>query len=399
MKLAIKLPRLPLQRIPWRRPSQATVKKMVWAGLLLAALAGAFCWGRFGRNEVQAQTQSKLPASMMSGPDSYQPSNHYKCGVVAFLYGGQAITREELGEYLIERVGPERIEYLVNRRIIEIECAKRNINITQAEIDAQIVEDCKQFKCTERQFVNDILRRYNKTLFEWKEDVIRPKLGLQKLVENNIRIDEDDLRKGFEAKYGDKVECRLIVLTKEQGKDKYGIWEKVRENPDEFDRAARNQQVAALAAEGGKIPPIHHYFGDPNIEKEAFKLKAGEISPLIGMQDGTTIILKCVCHIPRDTTKDLDKERLTLFKELGEMRLAAEMPKAFQELRTCANPQIFLKREALPPDVAGNRLPQPGMQVGPVSAPAPQTTQQLPPAPPALPASDPVKGVGAPNGN
>ena len=28
---------------------------------------------------------------------------------------------------------------------------------------------------------------------------MRPKLGLQKLVETNIRVDEDDLKKGFEA--------------------------------------------------------------------------------------------------------------------------------------------------------------------------------------------------------
>src|SRR5262249_54083795 len=38
--------------------------------------------------------------------------------VVAYINGTIGVTREELGEYLIERYGAEKLEFLVNRRII-----------------------------------------------------------------------------------------------------------------------------------------------------------------------------------------------------------------------------------------------------------------------------------------
>jgi parvulin-like peptidyl-prolyl isomerase len=359
----IQLPKISLPRIAWRRPSRDMTKKMVLAGLLAAALVGAFYWGRLGgMNAARAQTPqpSGLHSQQLIPTSQGQFGRH----VVAYIYGNMPITREELGEYLIDRFGAERIEFLVNRRIIEMACQAKNIRITDAEINAQLGEDLKSFKTTEREFVNSILRRYNKTLFEWKEDVIRPKLALQRYVQGNIKISEEDIQKGFEAKYGDKVECRIIVLSKEQAKDKYDIWTRVSKSPEEFDKVAKSSFIGPLAAEGGKIPPIHHHFADPNIEREAFKLQKGEISPLIGMPDNTTVILQCVQHLPADTTKRLDQERMALNNELTEMRLAQEIPKVFAELRKTANPQIFLKRDFVPPE----SMPQ---------------TMQLPQAPPA----------------
>jgi hypothetical protein len=391
----IKLPRLPLARIPWQRPNRATMKKIMWGGLLVAALVGAFYWGHHGGiNQARAQYQSSIPSITSSFSPQGGGNGDYSRRVVAYIFGNRAITREELGEYLIERVGADRVDFLVNRRIIEMACGQKNIKVTDAEIDAQLAEDLKGFQCTEKQFVNDILRRYNKTLFEWREDVIRPKLALQRLVQDQIAVNDDDIQKGFEAKFGEKVECRIIVLAEHQGKDKYDIWQKVKDKPEEFDRVARSQFIGPLAAEGGKIPPIHRHFGDPNIEKEAFKLHEGEISPLIGMPDGTTVILLCVKKIPPDTTKVLAQERMGLYREIADMRLAAEIPRVFQMLRKEANPQIFLKRETPAPDpmAQGARPPQggnlrpTGMPPAPQMPAAPQTpvAPQTPAAPQAL---------------
>jgi hypothetical protein len=389
----IKLPRLPLARIPWQRPSRPTVKKMVLAGLLLAALAGAFYLGWQGAlGAAHAQQGSSPPLSSMIRPGD---GGDYTRQVVAYVYGNVPITRQELGEYLIDRVGPDRIDFLVNRRIIEMACRTNKFEVTDAEIQAQLAEDLKGFQCDEKQFVNDILRPRNKTLFEWKEDVIRPKLALQRLVQDRINVGEEDIQKGFEAKFGEKIECRIIVLSKDQAGKKYDTWTQVKSSPAEFDKVASSQFLQPLAAEGGKIPPIHHHFGDPNVEKEAFKLSKGEISPLIGMPDGTTIILRCENRIPPDTTRRLDQERFALMREIGDMRLAAEIPKVFEQLRAQANPQIFLRREWPAPGpirqtargpgpMQMSQVPQ-GMQP-PQSPPQPRapasSSDPLPPAPP-----------------
>jgi hypothetical protein len=377
----IKLPRLPLARIPWQRPNRATVRKMILAGLLLAALAGAFYLGRHGALGAAQPQQSSAP--LLSTTIRPGDGGDYSRQVVAYLYGNVPITRQELGEYLIDRVGPDRIDFLVNRRIIELACRSNKIEITDAEIQAQLVEDLKGFQCSEKQFVNDVLRPRNKTLFEWKEDVIRPKLALQRLVQDRISVGEEDIQKGFEAKFGEKIECRIIVIPKEQDGKKYDIWTQVKSSPAEFDKVAMSQFLQPLAAEGGKIPPIHHHFGDPNIEREAFKLAKGEISPLIGMPDKTTVILRCENRIPPDTTRRLDQERFALMREIGDMKLRDEIPKVFEQLRAQANPQIFLRRE----------WPAPGpMQQtarGPQSALLNSQGTQSPrsPAQPAAPAS------------
>ena len=49
---------------------------------------------------------------------------------VAMIYGNVPVTREELGEFLIARGGYEKVDLLVNKRIIEVEAARRNITVT-----------------------------------------------------------------------------------------------------------------------------------------------------------------------------------------------------------------------------------------------------------------------------
>ena len=60
-------------------------------------------------------------------------------------------------------------------------------------------------------FEENVLRPNRKTLYEWREDCLRPGLLMNRLIRDTIRVEEEDLRKCFEAHYGEKVECRLIL--------------------------------------------------------------------------------------------------------------------------------------------------------------------------------------------
>src|SRR5262245_23828600 len=116
---SIKLPRPQLGRLRWQQLSPAAWKKLLCVGLGAAALVGGFCGGRYGFNEARAQERSNSPlANLAIHPNG--PGSDYSRRVVAYIFGNRPITREELGEYLIERVGAERLEFLVNRRIIEM---------------------------------------------------------------------------------------------------------------------------------------------------------------------------------------------------------------------------------------------------------------------------------------
>jgi hypothetical protein len=327
------------------RPEARMWKKMMLALVMFIVGVLAFSWGRHGAlSEAKGNPPGSDPAVNGAVPAG---SNDYNTRVVAFIYNNIPISREELGEYLIARFGKERVEFLVNRRIIEMECKARNINITDAEVDFQLEEDLKSFgptKLTREQFVNQVLRRFNKTLYEWKEDVIRPKLALSRLAAPRVTVSEKDLHDGFEARYGKKVECRMIVLQEATPPNvKTEIWTKVRKDEAAFEEEARKQFIPALAQNGGKVPPIHQHFGDPKVEQIAFNLKPGEVSEIIGMPDKSFVILKCDKHLPPDTTKNFDNERMALQKEIFEIKLQQEIPKVFKELRDHANPTILLR--------------------------------------------------------
>src|SRR5262249_44598581 len=146
------------------RPSGPAWRKVAMGGFVVGVAALAFFWGRHGATHALAQG----PQGQRGGPLAGSPKSDYDRRVVAYIYGNIPITREDLGEYLIARFGAERAEYLVNHRIIELACQQRGITVSDAEVDAQIQEDIKAFggTITEKQFVDVILKRYNKTLYE-----------------------------------------------------------------------------------------------------------------------------------------------------------------------------------------------------------------------------------------
>src|SRR5438874_6690351 len=107
--------------------------------------------------------------------------------VVAYIYGSIPITREDLGEYLIARQGAERLELMVNYRIVELACQKKGITITDAEVDAALALDLKRMNILSvKEFDKQILKKNKTTLYEYKEDVLRPKLALAKMCRSQI---------------------------------------------------------------------------------------------------------------------------------------------------------------------------------------------------------------------
>jgi hypothetical protein len=350
------------------RPDSWVLRKLGMIGFLAGVAALAFFWGRHGATAQQ-------PGKGHGESSQSGVSDDYKRRVVAYIYGNVPITREELGEYLIARLGADRLEFLVNRRIIDMACRAKGITVSDAEVDAQLDEDIKSFggNITMKDFVNVILKRYNKTLYEWREDVIRPKLALTKVCRHQIQVTEEDIQKAFEAHFGEKIECRMIVLPAELDlRTKTEIWGRVSKSEEEFDKQASQQFMPALAAQGGKIPPIYKHFGDREIEKAAFALTSpGQVTSLLGMPDNTSVILKLVRRIPPDTTVKVNDERPKLHKEMYEYKLSQAIPVVFKGLRDEARPNLLLRRERDPQDVARHR-PEVPQGLPSLSGPAPR---------------------------
>jgi hypothetical protein len=326
-------------------------------------LAGAAAVGFWlGRGGPQPAAAAAPPAEA----PAQAPASDYAQRVVAYVHGTIPITREDLGEYLIARQGVDKVEMLVNRKIIDLACRKRGVEVTDAEVNADLEETCRTLTVDRADFVNKVLKQYGKTLYEWKEDVVRPKLLMTKLciADGRVAVTEDDLRQAFEAAHGRKVECRIIIWPKGEEKIALNAYDKLRKSEEEFDRAARTQANPHLAAVGGRVRPIARHAGaHADVEKEAFALQPGEVSRLIVTPEGT-VVLKCDKQLPADEAVKFEDRKEALHKEVFDRKVQAEIPALFKALKEEANPKFFLKKattaEELKAEVEREVLPAGG---------------------------------------
>jgi hypothetical protein len=332
---------------------------------ILGLLGLAYCWGRFGSLPQANAVQPTAPGK--GEPTDAAPSD-YAQRWVAVIHGNIPVTREEFGEYLIARHA-DKLELLVNKRIIDHACKAKNIEVTPAEIELALAEDLKGLNVTLKDFVDKVLKRpnYHKTLYEWKEDVIRPRLALNKLCRSKVQVTDKDLQDAFEAFHGEKIECRLILFPPDQHGIAIQKYPEIRKSEEDFIRFAKQQAVASLAAVGGIIAPIaRHSTGDENLENEAFRLQPGEISSLIQTKQGEAV-LWCVKRIPGDKTKTLESERASLEKVVIDKKAEVEMQYYFKQLQDQAQPKLFLKKPVtqeeleteVKKDLQGGQKPKP----------------------------------------
>jgi hypothetical protein len=313
------------------------------------------------------------PGAQPSPPPVRVPCQDPK--VLAFIYGSYPITREDLGEFLIARGGYEKLDLLVNKRIIEFEAARRQVAVSPQEIDATLTDDLMglglykeppagatrddAIKQMKHDFVTVILPRYGKTLYEWEEDVIKPKLLLGKMCCDRVKVTEDDLNRAVENKFGEKRQAKIIIWPKEQFRVAQKKWDEARqgttaeERNANFDRVAREQQDPNLASAAGLITPMGRYTDadSPVVENVLFSLQVGEVSQLFETPAGIMCV-KCVAILPRTADVPLAQVRPALEKEVFEKKMAKAIPAFFAELKRVANPNVLLKG---PPSAAENR--------------------------------------------
>jgi parvulin-like peptidyl-prolyl isomerase len=318
----------PMSATNTTRPAR---KRWRWLALGTLGVAGAFGgWYYFrssGLTPVQAQPATPAPQAASATAADYDHR------VVAYLNETEAVTRDELAEYLVPRRGPEKLDALINRRIIEFACKEKKIEVSAAEIEQALAESIKSLNIDRARFVKEYLKGIRKNMFEWKEDVLRPRLILTKMCQDRVHVTPSDIQQAFESQYGEKVECRIIVWPVPQAYKAEEMYASLRDSEEAFALAAKNQFNSTLASMGGRVKPVgRHTFTNQKVEDAVFRLHPGEVSELIGTTDGVTLI-KCDKRLPADTTVSIDAKREELTMFVFERKLQMEMGKFVKEAR------------------------------------------------------------------
>lgn len=314
-------------------------RRLVIGALTLGVAVGGYFWSQKG-------TIPEATAAPTTTTTTQGASPVYTGRIVAQIHGNIPITREELGEYLIARYGREKIKHLINKRIIEQAARAKGIDVTDAEVMASYQADATASGAKNIKEFNDIiLKRYSKSDYEWREDVIKPRLILEKMSRARVSVTREDLGKAFQAHYGDKVDCKMLLFPKSEEREVLQkIYPAVRNSEKEFDHYARMQASPSLAAVAGHIKPIgRNTTGSERLEKVLFNLRPGEVSEVLDEPEGL-VILKCLGNIPADKTKDFEKEKPFLEKEVFDKKVAMEIGKVFQELLNAAEVVNYMER-------------------------------------------------------
>ena len=226
---------------------------------------------------------------------------------VVALVNGSPIYLRQLDDECLDRHGTDVLQGLIGRRMLELACKQNNITVSQQEIDAEIARAAAQTgrplpdKSPDvKGFLAAACKKQNVSPDVYCREVVWPCVALRKLAVGKIDVTDDDLTKGFLANYGPRVQCRAIVLN--QLRRAQEVWESARREKDKpgatFDKMIENfgdlaekySVERSSRALRGQVPPIRLNGGQPELEKEAFSLKSGDLSGVIQLDDKYVII-------------------------------------------------------------------------------------------------------------
>lgn len=275
-------------------------------------------------------------------------------GVVATVNGDQ-VTMAELGAECELRHGAAVLEMEISHLLLRQELKRNNLEVTDADIQAEMAHAAVLAGVIDPQGQPD-LKAWVKTATEqqnvsydlYVRDSVWPSAALKKLTGGTVQVTDDDLQKGYQANYGERVRCRAIVLSDMRRAQE--VWSKARNNPTlEFfgDLAAEYSIEAASKSLRGETPPIRMHGGQPQLEQTAFALKAGELSGIVQVGD-KFVVLWCEGRT-KPVEVRIDEVRDVLTRDIFEKKIRIAMSEKFDLIRKEARIDNYLAKTSQAP--------------------------------------------------
>ncbi len=339
------------------------------------------------------------------------------------VVNGEVITRAQLASECVARKGEEILETMIARRMVEQALKANKLEVTGAEVDAEIERVALQMAGVSReQWLRHLAKEKNISPAQYAKDVIYPALALRKLAAARVQVTEQDLKDAYDAEFGDRVVYRMI-MTRSLDHAKQ-VWEELKKNPAGFEHLAMNDPRSidpSTRSSGGKPvngPLQRHAYprevtdkifaqlvdGDPADKDPTHKPKDGELTGPIQVTDQTWLIVKREGLIPArpydPKNPELDKQMRAAVAEskvqqhmeevYGELTKASAIENRLTGTIKQANREIQQTAQTAFENGARQMVPVPdGPKADPQTRPASATTGVAPSAA-TLPAAPPT---------
>ncbi len=307
------------------------------------------------RPEPAASQTAEKPARPAAGsPKGRATLDSSSASEVLARVNNQTIGYDMVAKECVDRHGKEILENMINRLLIQQECDRQGVEVTAAEVEKEILEITEKFKLPLDQWYKMLAAERGVTAQQYQNDVIWPMLALRKLagLHAESKVSEADMLHAFERDYGPRVKARMILLNG-NGRQGAKIWDQCKAEPERFeDFAAEFSADPNTRSLGGAMPPIRKHGGMPQLEEAAFKLKEGEISPIIQVGE-QHFILKCEGRTEQ-TIKDPKEVWDLLYSQVTEEKTQLAVATTFQDIKDRAEIHNSLDRTSTMPKGIAN---------------------------------------------
>ncbi|UUO05663.1 peptidylprolyl isomerase [Blastopirellula sp. J2-11] len=299
---------------------------------------------RSSAGDVYEELQEKAQVEKIWSDPAKRQQNP---NIVATL-NGQQIMLDELQEECITRHGIDVLEGEINRRLLQQALKSQNLDVTEQDLNDEISRAADSYGFLKEDgspdyeaWLEEVTKEQSVTVEVYVRDAVWPTVALKKLVSDKVKVTEEDVQKGFEANYGERVQVLAIVLDNQRRAQE--VWDMARKNPSEqfFGELARQYSIEPVSKNNdGQVPPIRRNGGQPKLEEEAFRLQPGELSSIVNI-GRQSLILKAMGRT-KPTITDVNDVRDELVKDIHEKKIRLEMAKQFDTLKEEAQIDNFL---------------------------------------------------------
>ena len=261
---------------------------------------------------------------------------------VVAVVNADPITQNELSAAALERHGETVLENMINRHLILQACQKAGIEVTKAEVNAEIKRLAEKFGLGVDQYLGLLQNERGIDPGQYSREVIWPMLALRRLAADRIQVSQEEFDRAFTSQFGEAVKCRLMMIAERSKAEK--VHARVAAEPKRFAAMAKqHSEDESSSSVGGLIPPIRRHTGDTRLEDAAFALADGDVSPLMPLGD-QWIILQAVRRIPAVTPSPaaMPSIKAQIYDAIRDDKMRGTSGEIFQTLQAEANVQKVL---------------------------------------------------------
>ncbi len=236
---------------------------------------------------------------------------------------GEEINKQTLYETMLDYNGEEVINLLIFERLIELEANRKNLNVTDKEINEELVR-MKGTTTSDEEF--EMMLAQNGMSEEDLLEQMETQLTLRKLFEENVQITKEDLKNYYDENkelYIEEENIRASHILVDSKKEAENILELLKQGK-EFAELAQMHSIDGSKDQGGDLGFFERGMMTPPFEEAAFALDVGELSGVVESEHGFHIIK--LTDKKEETIHSFEDIKDDIRNQLFDMEISNQLP-------------------------------------------------------------------------